>query len=292
MLNSIRRQRFSGLEVIVVDGGSADNTSDVVSAASDVVTHFVSETDNGIYDAINKGLAQAKGDLTVVLGADDELCDDALNNAYHFWRDGKTDIVAGRALMIDANGAESYREDEDFGQGALLTGIPFCHNAMFATRRAYDVVGGYDVKYRLAADAHWTHRAIRAGLACTRIDRPLVRYSLLGKSSMLGDLTMEESYRVVSENFPILDLPEIKDLFGDIRGWTQTGSVERILRKYPDAIELHVAIALAFQQRARRLAASPPALTPASAGAARLAPPISSMLLRTLGRVGRKAISE
>lgn len=273
---SIRAQRFSELQVLVLDGGSKDGTMEVVRAADDVVTDWVSECDRGIYDAINKGLGRAFGDIVGVVGADDVLCDNALNVVYHFWKQRPTDIIAGRAIMVDERGGESLREDEDFGPGALLTGIPFCHNAMFATRRAYDAVGLYDLSYRLAADAQWSHRAIRAGLSCARIEHPLVRFSLGGRSSTDGDRTMDESYRVVSENFPMLDLSEIKALFGDIRGWTDTGEVESILRRHADAIDLHVAVALAFQQRARRLAAAPPPL-PARA------PGIGGAIRRALG---------
>src|SRR5690606_10426162 len=125
-----------------------------------------------------KGCAQARGDLIVVLGADDCLTPAAFEQVAIAWRAGKTDIYAGRAIMVGGDGSVTLRDDEEFSEAALVSGIPFNHNAMYVTREAYAKIGPYDLNFRLGADAHWVHRAIKSGLSFTRINAPLVRFGL------------------------------------------------------------------------------------------------------------------
>ena len=252
-LASACQQSWPDREIIVIDGGSGDGTRAIVEANRLHIAVFVSEPDGGIYDAINKGIALATGDLIGVLGADDTLCDEALPRLAAAWRETQPDIICGQALMVAPDGSQALRPDEDYGPGALLSGIPFCHNAMFATRGAYGAVGNYDLHYRLCADAHWVHRAIRAGLTCRQVDAPVVRFGLQGASSTNGELIMTETYALILANFPGLSLTDAQCLFQAIRGWSDGAGVEAVLRRHCADGELLLAASLAFASRARRL---------------------------------------
>jgi len=253
-LESIRAQAWSEVEVIIVDGASSDATLSIAKQAGDLVSIMVSAPDQGIYDAINKGVSLATGDLIGVIGSDDLLADNALAQVAETWHRAGTDIVAGHARMIAGDGSETLRVDEDFGVGALLSGIPFCHNAMYVTRTTYGRVGLYDLTYKICADSDWVHRSIRAGCSCARIEKELVLFSLGGASSNQSDLTMAETYRIVAGNFPGLNLDDAEALFRAVRGWSDGSSVESVLRRYVGLPELHIAAAVAFLGRARRLA--------------------------------------
>lgn len=268
-LKSIREQDFQKVEVILIDGGSTDSTLRIAESSRDLISVVVSEPDNGIYDAINKGIDLASGALVCVLGSDDELLPRALENVFANWVLTKADVVSGRALMISEDGSEVLREDEDFGAGSQLSGIPFCHNAMFVTREAYRLVGYYDLRYRICADADWVHRAIRSGCTCSQIEVPVVRFSLGGLSSNNPEDIMRETYEVVASNFPGLSLEDAERLFRAVRGWSDGSDVESVLRRYPHHPDLMIAAVAAFRARARRLATAAPALA--------VNPPPSSM---------------
>ncbi|RQQ15851.1 glycosyltransferase [Burkholderia stagnalis] len=281
-LVSVRSQQYPAVEVILIDGGSKDDTLAIAERYEDLVAQLRSEPDDGIYDAINKGVALATGDLVLVLGSDDQLADGILSAVAHAWTAQPSDIVAGQALMFAADGAAQLRADEDYNAGALVSGVPFCHNAMFATPDAYRRVGLYDTSYRMCADAKWVHRAIRAGCTCLRLDRVAVHFSLAGQSTVQGELTLTETYRSIVENFPFLSAEDAEHVFRTIRGWSGGERLEDILRLYMSESLFQNAVALAMLTRLRIVASASHAtrqnivLTPAS---------LTQRIRRKLGRL-------
>lgn len=274
-LESLREQAFAPHDVIIVDGASKDATLRIANAARDIVTVIVSEPDKGIYDAMNKGCAQARGDLIVVLGADDCLTPVAFEQVAIAWRAGKTDIYAGRAIMVGDDGAVTLRDDEEFSEAALVSGIPFNHNAMYVTQEAYAKIGPYDLNFRLGADAHWVHRAIKSGLSFTRINAPLVRFGLGGASSAAGERIFEESVRVIRENFPYLLPSEAETMLRAARGWLAESDAEQIINRHAQHPDFSAAAKAALSSRRERGSARTP--LPRIAGAptlvARKTPP-------------------
>lgn len=253
LLASLRREAQSDTEIIVIDGSSRDGTRRCIEESGLAVAHLVSEPDRGIYDAINKGVRLASRELIGILGADDELCDGALQAVSSAWRQGPTDILAGRAYLASADRSAALRADEDYGPGALLSGIPFCHNSMFATAETYQRVGAYELRYRLCADAQWVHRAIRQGCSCRQIEAPIVRFGHAGASSTNAEEIMRETYQIIRENFPALSLEDAACLFQAIRGWSDGSGVCAVLRRHREDPELLFSAAAAFSSRARRL---------------------------------------
>ncbi|WP_341679174.1 glycosyltransferase family 2 protein [Niveibacterium sp. SC-1] len=252
-LDSIREAREVEVEVVVIDGASDDRTMEIVDSFGDLVSYASSEPDQGIYDAINKGLARARGDLIGVVGSDDVLVQGSLRTILRTWEtSGQPDIVAGRALMVELDGATQYRADEEYGVGALLSGIPFCHNAMFATRQTYLAVGQYDTSYKICADAHWVHRAIRSGRTCTYTEQPIVRFSLGGTSSREAEKIMEETYKVIAANFEGLSVEDAERLFKAVRGWSDGGEVPDVLSRNRHNPDILISASMAFLARSRR----------------------------------------
>lgn len=242
-LESIRDQQWPNTEVIIIDGASKDRT---VELAKSFVGHgliVVSEPDNGIYDAINKGIACASGDLIGVIGSDDRLVAGAFCAISDTWNDNRSDIIAGEALLVSQDGTTSKRTDEAYGLGVLISGIPFCHNSMYVTPETYKKIGMYSLNYQICADAEWVHRSVRAGCTCTRIERPLVYFGLGGTSSNNDELIMAETYAVIAANFPGLSINDAEILFKAVRGWTDDTLVAGVLEKHLSNSSLHEAVA-------------------------------------------------
>lgn len=231
-LESVFAQCWPNVEVIVIDGGSKDRTVELANNYAGLEMVVVSEPDKGIYDAINKGIARATGDLICIVGSDDRLADGALSVVHDAWSARHTDIVAGGALLKSPDGSVSLRIDEVYGPGALVSGIPFCHNSMFATPAAYRKVGDYSLNYKICADADWVHRSIRNGCTCSQVEQALVYFSLGGTSSTNDDLIMAETYAVIASNFPGLTMEEAEILFKAVRRWTDASRVPAILERH------------------------------------------------------------
>lgn len=243
--SSVRNQHRDDVEYIIIDGASKDDTLHYVERNRDVVTTVISEPDSGIYDALNKGIRAARGELIGIIGCDDSLVPGALATVAKQHEKDRSNIYAGQTLLSDANGRGVLREDESYGPGALVSGIPFGHNAMFATREAYEKAGLYDTSYRITADANWVHRAIRAGLTCSRIDRVLVQFASTGVSSNDGARVLEESGRAIRENFPFLSQQESLDLLYGVRGWSGPHVLAEVLMSHPEP-ELHASVQAAL----------------------------------------------
>lgn len=226
-LASVRQQSSARTQVIVIDGASKDRTCDIVRAAELPDLVLVSEPDTGIYDAINKGVALAQGRLVGVLGSDDTYIENTLQTTLRSHQQSGAGIVAGRTRI-----GGMLRADEPYGINALISGIPFGHNAMFATRQTYALVGNYDTHYKICADADWVHRAIRKGVDCTLVDTPFVEFGTGGESSVQSERIMDETYAIIASNFPGLSTDEAKRLLYAARKWAPATSIADIVARH------------------------------------------------------------
>lgn len=255
-LRSIQEQRYLEMEVLVQDGGSTDETLKVLrNFASDGLNlRWSSEPDSGIYDAINKVLPEAGGELIVILGADDALAPGALQRVSSVAAVTPGDIYAGKALCIHPDWQGEFKVDPCDSR-VLILSTPFCHNAMFARRAAYDKIGYYSTDYRLAADTQWIHRAIKNNLKFVPVDAVLAHFYAGGASSD-PHLVMEESYKLLRENFPQISLEDAKYLLHMGKGWESAEKLDEVLARYPGDLILAESAHLAAEyapQSAQRL---------------------------------------
>ena len=245
---SVRRQNRDDIEYIVIDGGSTDDTRACIERNRGIITKVISEPDEGIYDAINKGIRLATGKFIGIIGADDHYVDGALDIVARAAAMESAEIIAGRTLLVSRDGKSELRIDEEFGPGSLVSGIPFGHNAMFASAHAYERVGLYDASYRIAADAQWVHRAIEANLSCLYLDTVLVNFSQSGVSTVQTDRIMRETERTILENFPALSREEALTGLYCVRGWRPVEDLFPLLERHNDE-RLHQSLSIGLSSR-------------------------------------------
>lgn len=156
-LDSVAAQDYSDLEYIIVDGGSKDTTLDVVGRYPDLVTECISEPDQGIYDAMNKGVQRATGDVVGILNSDDfYLGDKVLDQVVElFSADLKLEVVLGDVDFVNdddlSRTVRRYRAG-NFKPWMFRFGLMPPHPAVFVRKSAYERVGLYKLGYKIAAD--------------------------------------------------------------------------------------------------------------------------------------------
>jgi glycosyltransferase involved in cell wall biosynthesis len=175
---SVIGQTFPSFEYIIIDGGSDDGTTRLLEKHDESVDYWVSESDHGIYDALNKGISVARGEWLYFLGADDALAGaDVLVSVFSRRRDSKLlygDVLYGESGAI--YGGVYTRQ--------MLTIRNICQQGIFYRRDLFRQLGQFDTKYSLLAD--WIFNMKVFSLKDSRpehIDIVVAEYSLSGASN-------------------------------------------------------------------------------------------------------------
>ena len=155
-LESVERQTYPDIEHIVVDGLSTDGTMEIVRKHSARLAKVVSERDSGIYDAFNKGLRLATGEVVAFLNADDVYAaPDVLQSVHDVFERSQASAVFGDVEFVrpeDPGRVVRHYSSERFSSGRLRYGWMPAHPSLFIKRRLIEQFGGFDASYRIAGD--------------------------------------------------------------------------------------------------------------------------------------------
>lgn len=166
-IDSVLSQTYPDIEYIIIDGASKDNTMDIVRSYGARIAKVVSEKDRGIYDAMNKGIAAATGDVICFLNSDDLYADShALSHVAEAMKDETLDALLGDVAFIKLDDPTKiirrYRSDR-FTPARLAWGWMPAHPAMFIRSRIYRKYGGFRTDLRIAGDFDFIARAFGKG---------------------------------------------------------------------------------------------------------------------------------
>ncbi|MDY6923971.1 MAG: glycosyltransferase family 2 protein [Pseudomonadota bacterium] len=161
-LRSVNAQTLPDFEYLIVDGGSKDETMEIVAREGRRVTSAVSERDGGIYDAYNKGLARATGDVIGFLNSDDFYASDTvLAEVMAAFEDPEVDAVYGDLTYVDpvdTGVIERVWRSRPPTRANIARGFHPAHPTLFLRRRVYDRAGVFNLDYRLAGDVEYMMR--------------------------------------------------------------------------------------------------------------------------------------
>lgn len=155
-LKSVISQDYPDLEYIVVDGASVDSTLDILKKYKSNISRFISEKDEGLYDALNKGIALATGEYIAILHADDFYANPWVISAYaRMLKSGDCDAVYADLVYVDAKNKEQVVRKWKSGfysQGAFLYGWMPPHPTFIVKNLLYQKLGNYNLEFKTAAD--------------------------------------------------------------------------------------------------------------------------------------------
>lgn len=156
-LQSLGRQTYRHFEHIVIDGASRDGTLALLDRYRESISLVISEPDHGIYDAMNKGIKCAGGEIIYFLNADDTLFDSSTleNAAAMFNRFPMADVIYGDACLIYPDGRTAIATYPPKLSWDHFKDRTLCHQSVFTKRSAFDRVGLFDTSYQLAGDFAW-----------------------------------------------------------------------------------------------------------------------------------------
>lgn len=155
-IESVSTQTHNNIEYLIIDGGSTDGTVDIIEQYSDKISQSVSEPDNGIYDAMNKGIKMASGDIVGLLNADDFYSyNDALSSVARVFDDPEIDACYGDLVYVSADDTQKiirYWKSGEFNSNSFYQGWMPPHPTFFLRRSVYEKYGLFNLDLGSAAD--------------------------------------------------------------------------------------------------------------------------------------------
>jgi glycosyltransferase involved in cell wall biosynthesis len=205
-ISGVARHKGTRTEYLVVDGNSTDETLPLIQSRQDVIDHFISEPDQGIYDAMNKGTSLAHGKYILFLNAGDELLTD-VETLIASQPDSPV-LIYGKANMFGPDGTLRYVKGKRLKSiGRFLKGMPLCHQTILYRR---DCMIQYDLRFKVMSDRVLTYNLLCSyGLSQTCFaDCLMVNYYEGGFCSSFSDEYLREEedlfYRSVGKSYYIL----------------------------------------------------------------------------------------
>lgn len=188
-IESVLAQTYPDIEYIIVDGASTDGTLAIIAEYRDNITHVISEPDSGLYDAMNKGILTATGELIGILNSDDFYESPGIIRAVAdcYATALGTDLIFGDVVFVKPDQLEKvtrHYSADHFKAWKLRFGWMPPHPATFISRHAYQITGLYALDYKISADYEMFVRMLLVKrLHYTRLNKILVRMRAGGISS-------------------------------------------------------------------------------------------------------------
>lgn len=179
-ISSVIDQKYNNIEYIVIDGNSTDGTKEIIEKYSDDITHYVSEDDNGIYNAMNKGILLATNDVVCFINGDDYYLNDSVfDTISEQFENSDAEIIADRVAV---DGIErSYCAQNQLSR--LKQEMILSHQGIFVKRELFERIGLFNEKYKIASDYEWLLDAYLADVKFDINDTVVAYFSSGGASS-------------------------------------------------------------------------------------------------------------
>ncbi len=204
-LKSIFSQTYTNFELLVIDGGSSDGTLSVIEQSAEKIDYWVTEKDDGIYDAMNKGLHRASGDFVYFINAGDSVYSPRTLERLARLADTGTDVLFGEVVLVSQSleqiGTRSrittHKLPKHLSWSDFRYGMVVCHQGFIARR---SIVGDY-ISGNLSADIDWVISALRRSRKNVYYDAPIAEFPLGGMSQKHLYRSMWGRFRILGSHY-------------------------------------------------------------------------------------------
>ena len=203
-IGSINSLRDADMHFSVIDGNSNDGTREMLASAGSLVDYWVSEPDDGIYDAMNKGLAVATGDYVLFMNSGDELYNSDTVASVFASADG-ADIYYGETEMINAEGQHlgrrRHKAPKELSLGSFKYGMSVSHQAIYIKR---SLTQPYDRQYQLSSDIDWILNAVEKAGKIVNVNQYVAKYLVGGMSKKRHRQSLKERFAIMKHHYGVV----------------------------------------------------------------------------------------
>ncbi len=238
-MQSVLHQSYQDIEYIVIDGASTDGTQKVIEKYADKISYYVSERDDGLYYAMNKGIEKATGDIIGIINSDDWYAETAVEDVVKCFNQSNPEAVYGLTVMVSEDGAErigKIKQVENFWYQ-----MPFQHPSVFIKKDVYKRLGGFNTNYRVASDYDFLLKCYSENVRFAYCDKVIAYFRRGGISDIHREVGCKEDYRISMSYidkcpYKELILPRIKESYDwscfDIALNKKKGMLSKLLYEY------------------------------------------------------------
>ncbi len=201
---SVLNQTYQNIEYIIVDGKSNDGTLQVIEKYKTRIAKLISEKDEGIYDAMNKGLTLATGDYVIFMNSGDGFyAQDTVEKVFASSPDA--DIYYGETEMIndegESLGQRRHKAPAQFNWRSFKYGMSVSHQAIYIRR---SLTEPYDPQYQLSADIDWIIRAAKKAKKIVNVNQYVARYLVGGMSKTKHSQSLQERFNIMKQYYGLI----------------------------------------------------------------------------------------
>lgn len=191
-IRSVLNQSYGEIEYLIIDGKSEDDTLQIIERYREHIVYIASEPDQGIYDAMNKGILASTGQYIAFMNSDDWYMDGAVEHIMKYAHETDADIIYGDYYRIYEDGRRTLIRQDTVDPEDIRFRMPICHQTVFAKRSLFQKLGLFELEYKIASDYDWLLRAYLAGCRMLYVSVPVCCFRLGGVSSRKRLLCYDE----------------------------------------------------------------------------------------------------
>ena len=209
-IKSVLNQDYPNIEYIVVDGNSSDGTKDIIESYSDQISKYISERDSGMYDAINKGLSMATGDIVGLMHSDDVFYDTTVISKIVevFKNNPDTDAIYGNGIYVTNDEEQKIvrnRIGGEYDYKRLKKGWLPLHPTVYIRKSVIDQYGKYNLSFKIASDTEFLLRYLfKHKISVTYLNTYIVKMRMGGLST-----NYKRAFEVLKEDYNIYRFHQI-----------------------------------------------------------------------------------
>lgn len=235
-IESVLKQDFLDYEYIIVDGGSTDNTISIIKnyeASFNSRLKYSSEPDKGIYDAFNKGIQRATGKYIWLVNSDDFIEPGVLDKLYELvknYKTGEEPIISAIMNCISGDGKILHQvksSPEKVAAAYRNNTMGTIHPATIVPKRIYDIVGLYDINYKIIGDIDWFKRAYRANMPIIFADFIVTNFMVGGVSTVSSSAKSRKDRKYLLKKF----YPNIFAFYYQYMKWLAAFYITKYIKK-------------------------------------------------------------
>lgn len=190
-IRSVIEQSYQNIEYIIIDGKSSDHTLDIIAKYADKISKVISEPDKGIYDAMNKGIRNATGDIIGILNSDDWYEKDVIKRVVEAFEKNNSQIVHGDVRFIYGDGSSENTVTDSMNK--LWYEMVVRHPATFVRREVYQKEGVFDDTFRVAGDYEFILRCYANNVKFYYLNTILTNFRMTGISNQQEETCFNET---------------------------------------------------------------------------------------------------